>query len=86
MAIDASRTSIKISRGTHRSKNVKSANHFQTMFLVALMKKLKRGVFGFVLKPRAPNYSSIFKRAQSAILNPATPSVPNPNNPTVLET
>lgn len=83
---DATRTSIKISQVSQRSRNVQSANHFQTKFLVAFMEKQKRYFVKFVLKPRAPNFSSIFERVQSAMLIPAIPSVPNPNNPTVLET
>lgn len=47
----------------------------------------KRGIFLVCFQPRAPNYSSLFfERVQSTMLYPAIPSVPNSNNPTVLET
>lgn len=39
---DATSTSIKISQVSKRSRNVQSANHFQTKFLVAFMEKQKR--------------------------------------------
>lgn len=76
----AAKTSIKLCHGSHWSRNVRSAHHFQTIF------RNKRGVVWSVLKIEHLIIPLFFKRVQSAMLNPAIPSVPNPNNPTVLET
>ena len=80
--MDASRTSINISHGSHRRRNVKSANHFQIIL------PIKREVFfWFVFNlEHLIILLFCFKRVQSAMLYPAIPSVPNSNNPTVLET
>lgn len=85
---DASRASRKFSRESHRSRNVRPASHFQTIFSDAVVKK-QRGIFLVCVKTGEPNYSSPLptKKAYSlATLNPAVLSVPNPNYPTVLET
>lgn len=88
MIIDVSRTSSfgKIHFRSHRSRNVRSANHFQTISPYISLKYTKKDIFWFALKLECPIIPLFLRRVQSAMLNPAFSSVPNPNNPTVLET
>lgn len=73
---------------SHRSRNVRPTNHFQTIVSNAAVKKQREAFFWFVLKTE--NLIILFlyspKAYSLAMLNPAVLSVPNPNYPTVLET
>lgn len=63
MIIDVSRTSSfgKIHFRSHRSRNVRSANHFQTISPYISLKYTKKGRFLVCFKTRVPNYSSFWE-------------------------